>query len=297
VIAEGFEQTVMCSGEVAGQSLTWSERQVIVRSLKLAAAATAALQVRLSKAQAALAQLNEQKQGKKVYPDADALQQAAQAICKHYLVEGLLRLQIEEQASSRTVRAYGNRPAEVRVERIWRLRSEVDEAAVGASTRRLGWRVYVTNHPLQTLSLEQTVLAYREEYLVERSFGRLKGRPLSLSPMYVHSDQRATGLIHLLSLALRLLTVLEWRCRQRLADQRESIAGLYAGNPKRTTRRPTAEVLLQAFRLIHLSIVTLGQQTHRHMTPLSEVQQRILHLLGVSAALYDRLAAESLKPT
>jgi len=297
VIAEGFEQTVMCSGEVAGQSLTWSERQVIVRSLKLAAAATAALQVRLSKAQVALARLNEQKQGKKVYPDADALQQAAQAICKHYLVEGLLRLQIEEQASSRTVRAYGNRPAEVRVERIWRLRSEVDEAAVGASTRRLGWRVYVTNHPLQTLSLEQTVLAYREEYLVERSFGRLKGRPLSLSPMYVHSDQRATGLIHLLSLALRLLTVLEWRCRQRLADQRESIAGLYAGNPKRTTRRPTAEVLLQAFRLIHLSIVTLGQQTHRHMTPLSEVQQRILHLLGVSAALYDRLAAESLKPT
>ncbi len=297
VIAEGFEQTVMCSGEVAGQSLTWSERQVIVRSLKLAAAATAALQVRLSKAQVALARLNEQKQGKKVYPDADALQQAAQAICKHYLVEGLLRLQIEEQVSERTVRAYGNRPAEVRVERIWRLRSEVDEAAVGASTRRLGWRVYVTNHPLQTLSLEQTVLAYREEYLVERSFGRLKGRPLSLSPMYVHSDQRATGLIHLLSLALRLLTVLEWRCRQRLADQRESIAGLYAGNPKRTTRRPTAEVLLQAFRLIHLSIVTLGQQTHRHMTPLSEVQQRILHLLGVSAALYDRLAAESLKPT
>ena len=115
--------------------------------------------------------------------------------------------------------------------------------------------------------------------------------------MYVHSDQRATGLIHLLSLALRVLTMLEWRCRQRLADQHESVAGLYAGNPKRTTRRPTAEALLQAFRLIHLSVVTLGQQTHRHMTPLSEVQQRILVLLGVSPALYERLAAESLKPT
>ncbi len=75
------------------------------------------------------------------------------------------------------------------------------------------------------------------------------------------------------------------------------MAGLYAGNPKRTTRRPTAEALLQAFRLIHLSAVTLGQQTHRHITPLSEVQLRILVLLGVSPALYDRLAAESLKPT
>src|SRR6266496_2624596 len=166
-----------------------------------------------------------------------------------------------------------------------------------STTRWKGCCVYVTNHPQQTLSLEQTVLAYREEYLVERGFGRLKGKPLSLSPMYVQSDQRATGLIHLLSLALRLLTLLEWRCRQRLAEQHESVAGLYAGNPKRTTSRPTAEALLQAFRLIHLSVVTLGQQIHRHITPLSEVQQRILALLGVSPTLYELLAAESLEPT
>lgn len=297
VIAEGFEQTVVCSATVAGQSLSWGERQVIVRSVKLAAAATAALHARLSKAQAALAQLNEHKQGKKVYHNADSLQQAAQALCKHHQVEGLLRLQIAEQVSERAVRAYGSYSAEIRVERSWHLHSEVDGAAVSAAIRRLGWRVYVTNHPQQTLSLEQAVLAYREEYLVERGFGRLKGKPLSLSPMYVQSDQRATGLIHLLSLALRLLTMLEWRCRQRLADQQESMAGLYAANPKRTTRRPTAEALLQAFRLIHLSVVTLGQQTHRHITPLSEVQQRILVLLGVSTALYNRLAAESLKPT
>jgi len=297
VIAQGFEQSVVCSANVAGQSVSWGERQVLVRSVKLATAATAALHARLSKAQAALAQLNDHKQGKKVYHDADSLQHAAQALCKHHQVEGLLRLQIEEQVSERAVRAYGSSSAEIRVERSWHLQSEVDEAAVSAAIRRLGWRVYVTNHPQQTLSLEQAVLAYREEYLVERGFGRLKGKPLSLSPMYVQSDQRATGLIHLLSLALRLLTVVEWRCRQRLADQQESVAGLYAGNPKRTTRRPTAEALLQAFRLIHLSVVTLGQQTHRHMTPLSELQQRILVLLGVSTALYDRLAAESLKPT
>jgi transposase len=284
VIAQGFEQTMVCSGEVAGQVVTWTERQVLVRSVKLAEAAQATLHARLGKAQAALAQLNEHKQGKKVYRDADALRHAAQAICKQHQVEGLLRLRIEEQASERAVRAYGSRRAEVRVERRWQLHSEVDEAAVSDATRRLGWRVYVTNHPKETLSLE-------------RGFGRLKGKPLSLSPMYVQSDQRATGLIHLLSLALRLLTLLEWRCRQRLAEQQESVAGLYAGNPKRTTSRPTAEALLQAFRLIHLSVVTLGQQIHRHITPLSEGQQRILALLGVSPTLYERLAAESLKPT
>jgi hypothetical protein len=71
---------------------------------------------------------------------------------------------------------------------------------------------------------------------------------------------------------------------------------LYAGNPKRTTSRPTAEALLKACQLIHLSVVTLGQQAHRHLTPLSELQQRILCLLNISPALYDRLGAESPKP-
>src|SRR6266852_9936236 len=198
VIAEGYEQCIELSSEVEGQPVTWTERRLVVRSLKQAQAATAALHARLGKAQAALTQLTVHKQGKPVYRDADSLQQAAQALLKAHQVQGLIRLQIDEQVGERPVRAYGTHPAAVRVERTVHLHSEVDQAAVSAATRRLGWRVYATNHPEQTLSLEQAVLAYREEYLVERGFGRLKGKPLSLSPMYVQSDQRATGLIHLL---------------------------------------------------------------------------------------------------
>ena len=63
--------------------------------------------------------------------------------------------------------------------------------------QQLGWRIYSTNQPAERLSLEQAVLAYRSEYLVERSLGRLKGRPLSLRPMYVQRDDHATGLIRL----------------------------------------------------------------------------------------------------
>lgn len=296
VIAQGDEQCIELRSDVPGQSVTWTERRLVVRSLKQAQAATAALHARLGKAQAALTHLTVHKQGKPVYRDADSLRQAAEVLLKAHRVHGLIRLQLDEQVVERPVRAYGSHPAAVRVERTFHLHSEVDEAAVRAATRRLGWRVYVTNHPEQTLTLEQAVLAYREEYLVERGVGRLKGKPLSLAPMYVQSDQRATGLIHLLSVALRILTLLEGRCRQRLADQHESLPGLYAGNPKRTTSRPTAEALLQAFRLIHLSVVTLGQQAHRHLTPLSELQQRILGLLDVSPAIYDRLGTQSPKP-
>src|SRR5712691_1681054 len=260
LIAEGYEQTVIVSGDVKGKTITWTERHLIVRSIKLAKAARDALQGRLAKAQAEVAHLTEHKQGKKRYHDVASLQQAAQAILKQHRVDGLLRVTIEEQVQERWVRAYGNRSAGVRVERALSVRAEVDALAVEEAIRWLGWRVYATNQPTEVLPLEQAVLAYREEYLVERGFGRLKGKPLSLSPMYVQSDQRATGLVRLLSIGLRVLTLVEFSARQHLADSKATVAGLYAGNPKRTTNRPTAEALLGAFKGIHLSEVSIGQQ-------------------------------------
>ena len=46
----------------------------------------------------------------------------------------------------------------------------------------------MTNQPQDQLPLEQAILAYRSEDIVERGFGRLQGRPLSLTPMYVQRD-------------------------------------------------------------------------------------------------------------
>ncbi|MEM3433947.1 MAG: hypothetical protein QXP27_07200, partial [Candidatus Methanomethyliaceae archaeon] len=119
---------------------------------------------------------------------------------------------------------------------------------------------------------------------------RLKGRTLSLTPMYLQRDERVKGLIRLLSLGLRVLTLLEFAVRRALAAEGESLAGLYAGNPKRATVRPTSEQLLRAFRGITLTVVEEPLQTRRHVTPLSLLQQRILHLLGFSPNLYARLA-------
>jgi transposase len=88
----------------------------------------------------------------------------------------------------------------------------------------LGWRVYVANQDQTALSLEQAVLAYREEYRVERNFGRLKGKPLSLTPMSLQDDQRVIGLIRLFSIGLRVLTLLEGTARQRLTKSQVTLA-------------------------------------------------------------------------
>jgi transposase len=173
---------------------------------------------------------------------------------------------------------------------------EVDEAALEAATRRLGWRLYATNQGAGQLSLEQAVLAYRNEYQVERSLGRLQGRPLSLTPMYVQRDDHATGLIRLLSIALRVLTLLEFVVRRKLKADGAKLAGLYAGNAKRETARPTAERLLEAFQDITVTIIKTVEQTVGHVTALSPLQQRILERLGFSAGLYTELGTISPKP-
>ncbi len=90
--------------------------------------------------------------------------------------------------------------------------------------RRLGWRVNGTNQPATNLTLEQAVLAYRNEYLVERNFGRLKGRTLSLTPMYLADDNRATGLIRWLTVGLRILTLVEGVVCQHFSESGEQLA-------------------------------------------------------------------------
>ena len=295
-IAVGFERTVTVTHTLADRSLTWTERHLVVRSHQFAKTSEQALRVRLDKAQTELAQLNERKQGKRRLQTRTELHKAALAILARQRTEGLVKLTITEQVNERLVRAYGERPASIRSERTLTLQTEVDETAVQEAIRRYGWRVYATNQPAPTLSLEQAVLAYREEFLVEHNFARLKGRPLSLTPMYLQSDQRVTGLIHLLSIGLRILVLLQFQVRRRLAEQNEVLAGLYAGNPKRTTSRPTTETLLEAFRNITLSCVTLNHQKFRHLSPLSDLQKKILSLLDLSPAIYDCLTADSLKP-
>ncbi len=66
--------------------------------------------------------------------------------------------------------------------------------------------------------------------------------------------------------------------------------GLYAGNPQRATARPTTEKLLQAFRGITLTVVEGLEETIRHITPLTDLQRRILAWMGLPVSLYDALA-------
>ncbi len=91
-IAVGYELSVLRTTKVDGVESTWSERQLVVRSLSAARARAKSLQTRLEKAQAALAELGQPRRGKKRLTQLDEWQEAAAEICQRYRVQELLQL-------------------------------------------------------------------------------------------------------------------------------------------------------------------------------------------------------------
>ena len=63
-----------------------------------------------------------------------------------------------------------------------------------------------------------------------------KGAALAIRPLLLRSDDRICGLLRILVIALRALTLLEFVARRQLAHQPTPLQGLYAGNPKRATQ-------------------------------------------------------------
>lgn len=278
--------------EVAGETVTWQERLLVVYSPSLAKRARRGLGQRLQNAKAALLALTPPRgRGRHQWQDLEALQRKVAAILKRHRVQGLLTVAYHLEVERRPVRAYGDRPARTEERHRYLIRVRYKREPISQAARLLGWRLYVTNAPPARLSLADAVGTYRSAPSIERDFRRLKGHPLGLPPLYVQREDHAQGLVRLLTLGLRLLTLVEHVVRTALADAEEALTGLYPANPKRETARPTTERLLEAFKELNLTIVQLPEQAICHLTPLSDLQQRILTLLQLPVSLYDDLAA------
>jgi transposase len=292
-IAEGFEIVRQQEATLEdGAVVTWRERLLIIRSKALAQVQARNLEKRLTQAEADILALTPPPgRGKRRFDDPVALQQAVDAILARYKVAGLLEIEAERQVTIRHVRKYRDRPARTEEKVRYQVQVHRCQEAIDQVKQRLGWRVYATNAPAERLSLTTAVLAYRDQYLIERSFSRLKGSLLAMLPLYVQRDDHAKGLIRLLTIALRAMVILEFDVRRSLTEEDDTLSGLYDGNPKRRTARPTAELLLKAFDDITLAIRfnPAGEIVDKSLTLLNELQTQILRLLGLSSHIYDRL--------
>ena len=274
------------TAEVEQKEVRWTERRWLVRSQAYAVAQQEALERRLSTAEACLRELPTRKQGKKQLFHAE-LMAAAEVIMTRERVEDLLSCTVQAVMTRQKKRGYGGRPATEKTDVSFEIEVRRDEKAIEEKKREMGWQVYATNGC--EMSMTQVVWAYRGQYRIENDWSRLKGRPLGLTPLYFQDEVRIEGLVYLLSVALRVLTLLEWQVREGLKKAGSKLEGVYAGQAGRKTVRPSAELLLGVLKTISLSVIEVNGEIHTLLSPLTKVQKRLLKLWDLPTNLYQKI--------
>src|SRR6516165_4509175 len=296
--AEGYEFERACEAPGdAGDAAAWRERVLVMRSPMHADQQAAGLEKRLCHAETKLAALTPPRgRGKRQITDEATLLAAIDLVLTEHRVDGLLRVTWEKQVAQTTHyvgRGRGSVHREKRV--IEKTRYHITHIArqadpIAALRPRFRWKAFVTNATPQQLSLQEAVLCYRHEYRVERIFHRLKSR-VHIAPLFVKLNDQIEGLTYLLTLGVRVLTVMAFVLRRSLEQDQARLPGLHPENKHKRTDTPTAERILKAFSGVSLTIITnaAGEEILRRLTPLSELQEEILQRLGLGAALYGQL--------
>jgi transposase len=259
-----------------GYAVCWREQVFLVHSLVHEQRQQQGLKTRLQTATEKLRRLTPAVgRGRKQIATETELLQKANAILKSHQVVGLLDYEFTFEPQTKT------HQARYQITQVHRQAMEIE-----ACQRNFGWRVYVSNAPREKLSVEQAVLTYRDEWIVEHGFHRFKGKSLGAHPMFVQRDDQVQGLLNLLSLGLRLLTLIEFVVHRQLSEAQENLQGFYRENPQKTTNNPSTERILKSFDNITLTILEVEGQIYQHLTPLTPLQENILRLLGFSPRIY-----------
>jgi transposase len=266
------------------EKVTWHERYLVTYSKILAASQIRGLHERIDKAQVALEKLN-QTSGE----DLEVFNTKVEGILKRHRVKEFLMLTTTSQTYIQTTYIKKGRPTvnspTLEVTKIkLNLNIERKISAIEEAVQLAGWRLYVTNAPITHLSLNQALVYYRDQWIVERGFHRFKRGQLPALPIYFQNQDRIEGLMFLLTLALRVFTLIEFVVRQAISASKQKLAGLYDGNPKRTTERPSAEQLLKAFDNLTLYFLP---DTSIFVTTLSALHRQILLLLRLPDSIYS----------
>jgi transposase len=295
LFARGYEFERTLQAQVEGEAVTWVERVQVICSLSLAERQARHLERRLQAAESELRGLTPPPgRGHRPYREEALLAEAVAEVMTRHRVAGLLdvswrREEVVEEHYVGRGRGGADRPKRQEVKVRYEITSvKRKERAIAAEKEFYGWRVQVTNLKSRRCDLEKAVSIYNGGWSVERDFHMVKDRPLGIQPLYVREEEQIIGLTRLLTIALRVLTWIELQVRTGLEASGEELSGLYEGQPKRKTSRPTAVRLLGAIVRMDIAVIEVKavEDCGWHLRDLPSLLRRILSLLRLSPDVY-----------
>lgn len=160
----------------------------------------------------------------------------------------------------------------------------IDDARVAEDARSDGLFPLVSN--VLDLSEQEILWAYKRQPSIEKRFSQLK-TDYEVAPVYLKEVRRIQALLCLYFLALLVEALLERELRQ--AMQREGIESLPLYPEGRSCRCPTTRRLLDVFEVVQRhTLVADEEQPEVLVTELSDLQRKLLKLLGIPSTDYGR---------
>lgn len=222
------------------------------------------------------------------YRQRNKVTDAVEEILASREVKDWLHVTIEERCEERYRQVGRGRPTKntlyaKQVSPRFDLSYRIDYARIAEDQRCDGVFPLVTN--VLDLSQREVLLVYKRQPTIEKRFSQLK-TDFRVAPVYLKEVSRIQALLCVYFLVLLLEALLERELRQ--AMQREGIESLPLYPEGRPCRRPTARRVIDAFQDIYRH--TLRRDGSRastvFVTELSDLQRRLLKLLGVPTTAY-----------
>src|SRR4051812_15024820 len=194
LVARGYEFTRELTTKIDDEDVTWTERVQVIQPVSLLESQKELLEKKLQQAEEKLRALTLAGQGRRVWQKEEELRQAIVGISKDKGVEELLEVQWQEvKAEKKRYGKQGRPSAEATATVETQVRYQItmvrrNQEKIKERQERLGWRATVTNAPPKRMSLEGSVLTYREGAGLERPFHQMKDAPLGIKPLFVKRD-------------------------------------------------------------------------------------------------------------
>ena len=84
--------------------------------------------------------------------------------------------------------------------------------------------------------------------------------------------------------------VIEFSAQKKILESQDTLQEIYPGNPKRSTSKPSIDLMLEAFNGLDFFITDLSNGQHfEQISPLNDVQKKILRLLDLPISIYTQI--------
>lgn len=159
-----------------------------------------------------------------------------------------------------------------------------NESAFETELYRCGYYPLMTNKPKEDLSIEEAMMAHKNQYKSEHTNRRAKSG-YSLEPIYLQTPERIEALLLLFKVALQVIVLIERTARKNIAERDRGLDGFMPN--RKDVRNPKTEYLLREFEyIVKGEMVLHDEQSYGFVSELNNLQKDILSILEVPEECY-----------